>query len=47
MYAVCTVSRRSGSVIEMAVRNRPAPSMRAASYISAGMPLMAATNSTV
>ena len=47
MKAVCTLSRISGMVIEIAVRKRPAPSIRAASNTSAGTPLIAAMNSTM
>ena len=47
MNAVWTLSRISGTVIETAVRNRPAPSIRAASKTSAGTPLIAAMNSTM
>ena len=47
MYAVWMLSRTSGMVIEIVLRNRPAPSTRAASKISAGMPLIAAMNSTM
>ena len=47
MYAVWMLSRTIGTVIDSVVRNRPAPSTRAASKISAGMPLIAAMNSTM
>ena len=41
------LTRTGRTVTLTAVRSRPAPSIRAASKISAGMPLIAATNSTM